>query len=89
MVNSFRAIRQFERFLFRGVPERPESTWQREINANVVDRCTGRSQISEQQYEYDTSKWQLISTIIYRPDQEQIEIVREQDTSQGSERDDS
>jgi len=85
MVNPFRAIRQFERFLFRGVPERPESTWQRDINANVVDRHTGRSQLFEQQNKYDPAEWQLISTIIYRPDQEQIEIVREQDISQGRE----
>jgi hypothetical protein len=89
MVNPFRAIRQFERFLFKGVPERPESTWQREINANFTDRYTGKSQLSEQQFEYDTDNWRLISTVIYRPDQEQIEIVREQDTSQGHERSDS
>lgn len=82
MINPFSAIRQFERFLFRGVPERPESTWQRDINANVVDRNTGRSQLSEQQPEYDRAKWRLIARIIYKPDQEKIEIVREQDTSQ-------
>lgn len=87
MVNSFRAIRQFERFLFRGVPERPESIWQRNLNANVIDRYTGRSQLSQKQFEYDTTKWRLISTVIYRPDQEQIEIVREQDTSQIPEED--
>jgi hypothetical protein len=79
MINPFRAIRQFERFLFRSVPEHPESNWQRNTFAHVADRPTGKSQLFESSNHYDTMKGQLIATIIYKHDKEQIEIVREVD----------
>ena len=41
MTNPYRAVRQFERMLFRGVPEQPESMWQG--HGQVNDRPTGRS----------------------------------------------
>jgi hypothetical protein len=34
-------IRKFERFLFKGVPDQPESTWERNDNSNVSMRTTG------------------------------------------------
>lgn len=83
MVNAFSAIRQFERFLFRGVPEHPEPTWQRKINANVTDRHTGRSQLPVQSSGYDTSDWRPICKIVYKPDKEQIEFVRDRTPDEG------
>lgn len=79
MTNPYRAIRQFERFLFRGAPEHPESIWQRTTNANVEDRYTGKSQKLDQCIENDIEGCQLISTIIYKQDKEQIEIIPQED----------
>ncbi|RNC86263.1 MAG: hypothetical protein ED556_08170 [Winogradskyella sp.] len=36
-------IRKFERFMFHGVPERPEPTFQRNDHASYTDRHTGKS----------------------------------------------
>lgn len=84
MTNFFRAIRQFERFLFQGVPEQPEPTWERNISAHVEDRYSGKSQLLEQWDYYDTTEDQLIATIIYQPDEKQIKIVREENKPQAS-----
>lgn len=73
MFNQFRAIRQFERFLFRGVPEQPESAWQRDdVNAHVVKRLSGRSQLPGQ--EQRSTQDNLICTIVYRPTLREVEI---------------
>lgn len=82
MTNSFRAIRQFERFLFRGVLEQPEPTWERNTYAHVGDRHTGKSQLLERRDYYETGEEELIATIIYRPDQKEIKIVREENKPQ-------
>lgn len=37
------AARKLEAFLFHGVPERPETTYERDDHANVTQRSTGRS----------------------------------------------
>jgi hypothetical protein len=37
------AARKLEAFLFHGVPERPESTFERDDNSHVTERATGRS----------------------------------------------
>lgn len=37
------AARKLEAFLFHGVPERPESTFERDDNLHVTERATGRS----------------------------------------------
>ncbi len=42
-------IRRFERFMFHGVPERPEPTFQRNDNPNYTDRHTGKSNYSVKQ----------------------------------------
>ncbi len=41
MSNPYRAVRQFERLLFRGVPEQPEALWTG--HGHVNERETGRS----------------------------------------------
>ncbi|WP_316849629.1 hypothetical protein [Pedobacter agri] len=43
MSNS-KAIRKFERLLFRGIPEQPEHTYERDQNSIVTSRLTGKSQ---------------------------------------------
>jgi hypothetical protein len=43
MANPYRAFRQLERKVFRGVPEQPESAWQRSPNAQATERLTGRA----------------------------------------------
>lgn len=45
MQNS-RIIRKFERFLFKGIPEQPEPTWERDDNTYVSMRQTGKAQAS-------------------------------------------
>ncbi len=73
MNNAYRAFRQFERLLFRGVPEQPEPSWQRDFHSLVPIRHTGKSQLP---YEpFLQAKGKVIATIIYRPEAEEIEYV--------------
>lgn len=76
MLNYFRAFRQFERFLFRGVPEHPEQIWERETNASATDRYTGRSQLVKRPGSYQIRRGEVIAKITYRHDLKQIEISR-------------
>lgn len=85
MANPFRATRQFERFLFRGVPEQPEAIWQRKPMAYVNDRTTGRSQFAEQHSYYESIEAEVIATIIYQPNLQKIKIVRETKHPEGFE----
>lgn len=50
MQNS-RVIRKFERFLFKGIPEQPEPTWERDDNTYVEMRQTGKAQASSENTE--------------------------------------
>lgn len=79
MLNYFRAFRQFERFLFRGVPEHPEQIWERETNASATDRYTGRSQLVKRPGSYRIRRGEVIARITYRHDLQQIEISRVDD----------
>ncbi len=72
MANPYRAFRQLERKIFRGVPEQPEPVWQRDLNAHVPERLTGRSQLGNGLPTAATDSGRLISTIVYRPDSEEI-----------------
>ncbi len=79
MVNYFRAFRRFERFLFRGVPEHPEPNWEREINANIVDRHTGKSHLIKHQNSHQRRQAEVIATITFKPQERQIEVVHKCD----------
>lgn len=73
MNDAYRAFRQFERLLFRGVPEQPEPSWQRDFHSLVPIRHTGKSQLP---YEpLPQAKGELIATIVYRPNAEEIEYL--------------
>jgi hypothetical protein len=77
MVNYFRAFRRFERFLFKGVPEHPEPSWERNTSANVIYRHTGKSHILDRPNSHQKGEAKLIAKIIVRPDLKQVEIIRE------------
>jgi hypothetical protein len=76
MFNPYRAFRQFERKLFQGVPERPETSWGRDSNALVPERLTGRSQFAPDANEESPGKGRIIATIKYRPDSDEATFHR-------------
>ena len=76
VANPYRAVRQLERKLFLGVPERPESTLERDGNNSVLDRLTGRSLQSGRLSTISLSGGQKIATTIYRPKSEEVVYVR-------------
>lgn len=43
-MTTSKIVRKFERFLFNGIPESPEQTWERNGNTSVALRQTGKSQ---------------------------------------------
>jgi hypothetical protein len=65
MVDPYRASRQFERQIFRGVPEHPETTAERDRNANVHERITGSSQHKDRTIPGAQEGWELVGTIFY------------------------
>ena len=73
MIDPYRAFRQLERKIFRGVPEQPEPTWERDPNAHVPERLTGRSQRAEFTAASDLGG-RVIATFIYRPDDQVVEV---------------
>lgn len=69
------SFRQLERFLFRGAPERAESTYERDSNAYVNDRITGRPQFFDEHDCAGTEGYKLIAVITHHSDG-RTEIVR-------------
>jgi hypothetical protein len=73
MTNPYRAFRQLERQIFRGVPEQPEPILQRDLNAHVPERLTGRSQLAGGlRGAVATDGATLIATIVYTEGTEKI-----------------
>jgi hypothetical protein len=74
MINPYRAFRQLERMVFRGVPEQPEPIWLHDRNAHVPERLTGRSQLASGL----PLRWRdgaiLVSTLVYRPGSQRIDF---------------
>ena len=75
MVDTFRANRQFERFIFHGVPERPEPTWERDSRGSFEGRYSGKSHVSSQDQEYDLSEDEIVATLIYDSDSQTVTVV--------------
>ena len=74
MRNTFRANRQFERMLFNGIAEHPESVWQQNSHGLVNVRFTGRA-LSIEPGNLDQDKGdQLISIVDYGD--ESVQVVR-------------
>jgi hypothetical protein len=72
MSDPYRAFRQLERQIFRGVPEQPEPLWQRDLNAHVPERLTGRSQLPDGLPSAAIAGAMLIATVVYRGTSEEI-----------------
>lgn len=76
MIDPFRAIRRLERFLFRGVPEHPESTYQRDVNSISGDRLTGRSQLNKSRFSNREQFGKIIAEIHFYPEEQRTKIIR-------------
>lgn len=86
MANPYRAFRQFERMVFRGVPEQPEPISLRDGNAHVPERLTGRSQLGAALPANWSEGAVLLRTLVYRPASGQVdyEPPREGEQEQNS-----
>ena len=69
--NPYRAFRQLERLVFRGVSEQPEPLWSRDGNAHVPERITGRSQLGLRT-PAESMSIRHIATVVYRPAVEEV-----------------
>lgn len=59
--NPFRANRQFERFIFNGIPENPQPSWQTNTNAINFSRLTGMpTTTSEIQHDENDKNFKLL-----------------------------
>jgi hypothetical protein len=76
MANPYRAFRQLERKIFRGVPEQPEPISQRDINAHVAERITGRSQRGGGVPNSAIENAKLIATVIFNFDSQEVFVER-------------
>jgi hypothetical protein len=72
--NPYQAFRQLERQLFLGVPEKPESFWQRDGNNAVTDRLTGRSVVADHNGSISLDGARIIAKTIYRPKSMQVTV---------------
>jgi len=73
MHNTYRSIRQLERFLFRGVPEHPEPAYPGDSNASVEVRLTGKTQASEKALDATEKDFELFATVIY--DAKDVKVI--------------
>jgi hypothetical protein len=81
MSKRFRAFRQFERFIFRGVPEIPEPIYEREVNGNTEERYTGKSGLPDNHNPEDQHQDKLIAIIHYNYESNEVNIDRISDES--------
>lgn len=72
MSDSNRINRKFERLLFRGVPEKPESNYEREFHSQVDDRLSGKSQLRNCDCGSNTDDLIKIANISYFIDSEVV-----------------
>jgi hypothetical protein len=79
VVNPYRAFRQLERKIFRGVPETPESMYERNFSSHVPERMTGRSQFAEGLQLTSIERFPVVAVVTYRPAAGQILVERQQD----------
>jgi hypothetical protein len=73
-MNLYRAYRQLERLLFSGVPERPESMWEREGSHESWDRVTGRPPVSNNGGVVSLEGAETIATITYSPESDEVVV---------------
>lgn len=75
-MKSHSAFRRMERKVFDGVPEQPEPVWERDTNANVAERATGRSQFSNAVQAAALASAPVVAILRYSADwEETVEFV--------------
>jgi hypothetical protein len=67
MVNPYRAFRQLERKIFRGVPETPESIYERDFSSHAPERLTGRSQFAGGLPTASVEHFPVVAVVTYSP----------------------
>lgn len=75
MADPYRATRQFERFLFDGVPEHPEPVWQRDLNAHATERYTGRPQHAPARDHDFEHGFRLVAQVVYSFEDETTTVL--------------
>ncbi|AEV34210.1 hypothetical protein Oweho_3259 [Owenweeksia hongkongensis DSM 17368] len=75
MSKSFRANRRYERLVFRGTHETPESTFGRDSNGYFYDRPTGSGRSGNSLNIHDTSKLGVIARIEYDFDNQTTKLL--------------
>jgi len=65
MANPYEAFREFERMLFAGVPERPESMFQRNDHDSISGRETLRSLVANGPNSVSLKGARLLGTVTY------------------------
>jgi len=78
VINTYRAFRQLERKIFRGVPETPESVYERDFSSHVPERLTGRSQLAGGLPLALIERFPVVAIVTYRPAAGQISVERQQ-----------
>lgn len=78
MINPYRAFRQLERKIFRGVPETPESMYERNFSSHVPERLTGRSQFAGGLPIASIERFPVIAIVTYSPATGLISIEHQQ-----------
>lgn len=74
MSESNRIIRKFERLVFKGVPEKPESSYERESHGYLDGRVTGKASIQNGFADLDDPDLITIATVTRYLDQEKTVV---------------
>lgn len=78
VADPYRAFRQLERKIFRGVPETPESMYERNFSSHVPERMTGRSQLAGGLPLTLIEGFPVLAVVTYRPALGQVSVERQQ-----------
>lgn len=73
-MSTSKIVRKFERFLFKGVPEQPEHTWERNDNSLVAMRQTGKPQSITSFSEFNSGE-EIIGKYIYNFEEQREEYI--------------
>jgi len=76
-MDSYRANRQYERLVFEGIPEHPETIYQRSSYSNVEERITGRPLLLDDSDLQENLDEEVIATVIYQPELGIVKIIRD------------
>jgi hypothetical protein len=77
-MDCYRANRQYERLVFDGVPDHPETIYQRSTYSHVDERVSQKALYTDDTDLYEESEdEEVIATIVFQPQLEQIKIIRE------------